>query len=360
MNKVELQTYLDGIANVQGDSFVAETEKIESALFDNEKSKSDRLVRTLSAIGGFLTSIMFTALLFAFEVFNNEVVALILGLIFFGTSLWASSYFKITILETASLGLFLSGVFLTVYGLDSTSDTNSSIYWISISLIILSAITVYFSSSFVFLLFAGLMTIFATYYVIFEYQAFLPILMLIFSVIYIYITYNEARLISKSEIVNTFYNPLKISLILGMIFYFVYRVLQDYDSFSATDIVFQMTITISMIAGIIFITFKLFERFDVSDITFKITVYALIIIALAPTIYFPEVAGSILILLASFYVGHKPGIAISVLSLLFSVMMFYYNIDYTLLVKSFFLIGTGAFFVGAYYLLNRMSEKLNP
>ncbi len=358
MNREELRVFLDEIQTTQGENFAAEEAKIEAEMFDPAKAKSDRLVRNLSGLGGFITSILFVALLFAFELFENEMVSIVFGAVFFGIAIWANSYFKITVLETAALGLYLSGGFLFVSGLNDLFAGENSRYIISAILILISAITIYFSRSFVMLLFAFLTIVGSIITMTYDSEILFPLVILAFGASYLMIFFNESKLISKSEVYIESFIPLQISLILGMIFYFIFKSVSTLKpEFTPTEELMQTITAVLFMFGSMFVIYRTTQLFKFKNFVFQIALLAATIAAMLPELHFPEITGSIFLILTSFYFGHKTGIALSILSFIFVMTVFYYVLDYTLIQKSYILLATGAVMVGAYFGLQILYQK---
>jgi len=58
-------------------------------------------------------------------------------------------------------------------------------------------------------------------------------------------------------------------------------------------------------------------------------------------------------LVVSFYSGHRAGIAIGAMALVYFVILFYYDLHLTLLTKSVILMVNGALFLGGYFLIHK-------
>jgi len=65
------------------------------------------------------------------------------------------------------------------------------------------------------------------------------------------------------------------------------------------------------------------------------------------------VPGALLVMLTSFYIGHRTSFIIGLLALIYFVVLYYYDLQFTLLQKSGLLVLTGALFTGGYLLLQK-------
>ncbi|RYZ48982.1 MAG: DUF4401 domain-containing protein, partial [Sphingobacteriales bacterium] len=73
-----------------------------------------------------------------------------------------------------------------------------------------------------------------------------------------------------------------------------------------------------------------------------------ITVLLLPFLYFPSVPGSLLIILVSVHTRNRTGFAIGVLSFLYFISVYYYDLNLTLLMKSVILFSSGLLFLGSY------------
>jgi uncharacterized membrane protein len=76
-------------------------------------------------------------------------------------------------------------------------------------------------------------------------------------------------------------------------------------------------------------------------------------LVLLPTILAPSVPGALLVVLSSFYIGHRTGFWVGLLALAYFLVLYYYDLNMTLLAKSGVLVLTGSLFLAGLYLLNR-------
>jgi uncharacterized membrane protein len=80
----------------------------------------------------------------------------------------------------------------------------------------------------------------------------------------------------------------------------------------------------------------------------KTTIYALSFVLLLSTAMSPAIAGALLIILLAFMVNHKTGFAVGIISFIYFVSQFYYDLGYTLLLKSILMFSTGVLFMLIY------------
>jgi len=77
---------------------------------------------------------------------------------------------------------------------------------------------------------------------------------------------------------------------------------------------------------------------------------------LVSTIFSPSISGAMIIVLLSFLVNYKTGLAIGIISLIYFISQYYYDLNFTLLTKSIILFSSGIVFL-LFYLFT--TKKLN-
>jgi hypothetical protein len=66
---------------------------------------------------------------------------------------------------------------------------------------------------------------------------------------------------------------------------------------------------------------------------------------------------SLLIVFVSFHTGHKTGLVAGILLLIYALGQFYYNLHFTLLVKSYMMLGTGILFLIAWFVFKKKLKQ---
>ena len=98
------------------------------------------------------------------------------------------------------------------------------------------------------------------------------------------------------------------------------------------------------------------KRIEIEALKDKILIYALTSLVLIPLLFAPFILGVIVLILISFLVNYKTGLVIGILSIVYFISRYYYDLDFTLLTKSILLFVSGIIFLLLYILTNK---KLN-
>ena len=80
-------------------------------------------------------------------------------------------------------------------------------------------------------------------------------------------------------------------------------------------------------------------------------IYALSLLTLLTTILAPAISGSLLIVLLAFKVNYRTGFVMGLIALVYGIGQYYYDLQFTLLVKSIMLMASGALFLLFYFYL---------
>jgi len=72
-----------------------------------------------------------------------------------------------------------------------------------------------------------------------------------------------------------------------------------------------------------------------------------------PTAFSPVILGILLIILLSFLVNYKLGLSVGILTFIYFICQYYYDLNYTLLTKSILLFSSGILFLIFYIFIHK-------
>jgi len=168
-----------------------------------------------------------------------------------------------------------------------------------------------------------------------------------------YLSVNEPFFISKSTFTNGAFRPVRMGLVLSLIAAFLF--IQHYQRFEIT-INHVWVASFFLLVCNFYAVFKILQIVGLTTLNRQWLVYGSLGIMLAPTFYTPPIAGAILIMLLSFYLGHTTSFGLGVVALIYFVTWFYYDLELTLLVKSLILMITGGLFIAGYGGLQKITK----
>ncbi|MEX0362988.1 MAG: DUF4401 domain-containing protein, partial [Allomuricauda sp.] len=89
----------------------------------------------------------------------------------------------------------------------------------------------------------------------------------------------------------------------------------------------------------------------------KTLIYVLSVAVLLPAVMAPAISGAVLIILLSYKINYKTGLAIGIIALIYFVSQYYYDLNLTLLTKSIILFSSGMVFLLFYLFTLKMTKK---
>jgi len=353
MNKKEnIERLIKSIQTIEGESFKVNDHDLFEELKNSEGNKSSLAIKILSIFGGFLATLAFMGFLFIAGLYNSHIGMLFFGVGFIISAIWINKIQDKLITDTLSISLFIIGFGLLITGLTMLNVSDSLI---AIIVLIIAAssllITQNFILSFISILtingcLLGLINILNLFNLIHLYIALNTI-----AVLYIFI--NEAKIITQHNLLSRLYNPIRVglifSLLTGLILLGNKYIIPISDNFIWIS-------SIVLFAAILFMVSKIINVLRVTSTQNKTLLYLLSSLILLPTVMSPPISGALLIILLSFYINYKTGFAIGILSFVYFIGQFYYDLNFTLLTKSILLVSSGILFVIFYLIINK---KLN-
>ena len=161
---------------------------------------------------------------------------------------------------------------------------------------------------------------------------------------------NEAKIITSNNKLSKLYNPIRIGLIFSLLFGLIVIGIKDLIPISQNYIWMSSVIIVFII---MFLVKTITEITKIETLKNKLLIYSLSVLILIPTVFSPSISGAILIILLSFLVNYKTGLVIGIVSLIYFISQYYYDLNFTLLTKSIILFSSGIVFVLFYLFTNK-------
>lgn len=345
---------LDYIRLLEGDNFKCDEKAIYEEYSTRGENKSSLVIKTLSIFGGFLATLAFLGFLAIAGLYNSEFGLLIFGIGFIISAIWLNKVYDKLIIDTFSISIYVIGFGLLAFGL-SGMNVDENIIAILISLIalisiiitqnfILSFISVLaISGSFLFLIFSN-----NSYDLIHLYVA-------INTVILAYLFLNEAKIISSNKRLSQLYNPIRIGIVISLLFGLISIGKRHLIPISQNHIWLS---SIVMILVTMYLVYSIIKINEINTVKGKVMIYTLSVLILVPTLLSPSISGAIVIILLSFLVNYKTGLAIGIISTIYFISQYYYDLNFTLLTKSIILFVSGIIFL-LFYLFTTKNISTN-
>ncbi|NDK57188.1 DUF4401 domain-containing protein [Pontibacter fetidus] len=344
----KLQRVLQTIAHEEGNSFTYDAAEIETEARYSSSRYTNLPIKLLTIFGGFLATLFFMGFLFSTGLYNSTVALLVFGVAFIVGSEVISRLRHDLLLDAVSVSLNITGYLLFGMGV---SELNSDVT-LALLLAGIAAIFIVVSGSMVLLFLATLVFwgSLVSLPLIFEMPELLYVHVGVMAAILVYLSLHEARLIAQHPRLNKLYAPVRI----GSVFSFIgLLILLAHHTLLPEKLEYLWVASLLLIVALLVVLRRIMHDNGVTDSKTQTIVYTCCIALLAPTILTPSLAGALLVVLASFYIGHHLSFIVGLLALGYFIILYYYNLQLTLLAKSGILVLTGCLFLGGLYLLNR-------
>jgi len=342
-NKEDIKELLDYFQNTEDNPLKFDEEAIFSAYQKNSDNQS-LPIKILSVFGGVLASLAFLGFLFIAGLYTSDLGLLVFGGIFIAVSIWINKKYDRIIIDTVSVSSFIIGFILIGLGLDQlkVNEDIISIIFIIIAFSSLSIVQNYILSFVSVLIINGsILTLIISnnaYNLIHFHVSVLALTIVLFFV-------KEAKIITINKTFSKLYNPIRIGLIFSLLSGLVFLGKRGILPVS-TDYIWISSIII--ISSIVYLISTLFNLLHIIESKHKISIYIFTLLTLLPTALSPAISGAILIILLSFMVNYKTGLAIGIISFIYFISQYYYDLNFTLLTKSILLFLSGILFIGLY------------
>jgi len=350
MDKLKnIKEILESIHLLEGTQFECDENTILEEYKKQGENKSSLAIKILSIFGGIIATSAFLGFLAIAGLYNSEEGLLIFGIGFIITAIWLNREYDKLIIDTFSISIYVIGFTLLVFGLlEMDVDKN----FIAVLIIMIALCSLFIIQNYI-LSFISVLTINASlltliisndlYNLIHLYIAFNTILLT-------YCFLNEAKIITSNNKLSKLYNPIRIGLIFSLLFGLIIIGIKDLIPISQNYVWLSSVI---MVFIILFLVKTITKITKIETLKNKLMIYSLSVLILIPTVFSPSISGAILIILLSFFVNYKTGLVIGIVSLIYFISQYYYDLNFTLLTKSIILFSSGIVFILFYLFTNK-------
>lgn len=356
-NKQEILNKIELLSKGNEPNFQININDTMAAYQHLEENRSNLTIKILSILGVILSVLSFLGALFLLNILNDKLNLIICGSIFLILSLYCIKKYNAIIIDTASIAFYIVGGWMLIYGFD-IHDLN----YIFILCFIISLCTLLIVQRYLLSLLNILCIIYSIIALINHNDQNLLFITLINAILIIALIYflsHEAAVLSKRNLISTIYNPLRLGLILATVVTTAFIILSHYETNEQVNNTSFALYILSVLYALatLWVVYKITSKFEITKSKVLFPTYALLILMLGSTVINPGIACSILLILICFNYQYRIGLSIGLISLLLSLWHFYYNLNFSLLVKSLILIISGLLFLAIYFVIN--SNKIN-
>ena len=352
-----LSELLHEITQEQGESFTYDGAGIEQEAQQGSLRISQLAVKVLVILGGLLGASTFLGFLVAAGLYNSPVAMAVLGVILLAGAEWLIRNNKESAADSIGVSFNIIGYILLAVGVgqmvEEIMDSGTAV---ALVLACAAALLMLISHSSICTFLAVLVLSNSLLGLLFIHKVYNIAhgLIVLQAAILTFMSLNEAKLIAQSTALNAKYSPVRMGVIFSLV---ITLALFVHQKFLSTAIGHFWVSGLFLSGCLLYLLYKVLQDTSITNIKTKAAFYTCCLLILAPTVIAPSVPGALLILLSSFYIGHRPGFWVGLLALVYFVILYYYDLNMTLLAKSGVLVASGLLFLVGFFLLNKFLKS---
>lgn len=350
MSRLErITSLIENIKSREDASLLIDENKLMQELNQTENDES-LSVKILSIFGGLAASSAFVSFLFAVRWVENAISSILLGIVFWLLSILLIEKYNKTILYTIIASMFFVGLLLLGIGLDKWHINDNLFYGCFMLIGVVSIILTQNSL----LVFCSVLLVTGNVFALLlnnQYYQLVPFYTSIVAVLVTYFYLNESKIISISNKINKRYLSVLAALLVS---YLVLLGSITIRQLFPVLLEYKFVVSIVHVCCILFVIFSI-QKF----LNFKPTkvIYFALGMLVIPSFFVPAVSGALLLILIGFYINHKATVVLGIITGIYFMAQFYYDLNYTLLTKSIALMLSGAIFCFAYFLIHHKQSS---
>lgn len=346
MGKLEhIKGLLADIQNTEGENFVVNKTNLVQALDKYDKDNASLIIKVIIILGAIFGSSSLLGFIFVTDISRTPTGMIMVGVGLIVLAVFLINASKILIFETSLIAMLFYGGLILGIGLTEfkSNESLNCLYFLLAALFVLlfskNSIQLFFAILVMNSSLISLIHLHKISYLLHVYHSLLVVGM-------VFVFLNEARMLTANSFMARLYNPLKSGLIISLL---ISLFIISTKNFITVDTNYPWLSSLAPILAILFLLQNLLKELGIQETYMKAIVFLISLLILGLTAIFPAIAVAILVILLCFKVNYKTGFAVGILSLIYFIVQFYYDLDYSLLVKSELMIVSGLLFGGFYF-----------
>jgi uncharacterized membrane protein len=337
----------------EGSKFEFNEASILEVYRNQGENKSSLAIKVLSIFGGFLATLAFLACLAIMGLYDSPTGLFIFGLGCIIAAIWINKAFDKLIIDTFSISIYVSGFLLFAFGLSEMSIDNTIV---AALVAIIAFISLIITQNFI-LSFISVITISSCLLIMIlsnDAYSLIHVYIAVFTVLLAYLFLKEATIISQNKKLSKLYNPIRIGLVISLIMGLITVGKRGLIPLPHNDIWISSVVILLVLLYVIHLIIKMNQ---IEAVKRKVLMYVLSSLLLLSTLFAPAISGAITIILLSFLVNYKTGFYIGIISLIYFISQYYYDLNFTLLTKSILLMSSGVVFLLLYLFTSKTTSR---
>ncbi len=338
MDKVtSIKVLLDKIREQEGVQFECDEEAILNTYKTKDEHTASLAIKLLTIFGGFLATFTFLGFLTITGLYNSEFGLLFFGILFLFAAVRLHKVYNKLIVDTFSISMYVIGFALLSTGL-SQLNIDENLIALLIGGIAFGCL--FINQNYILSFISTLLIGGSCMFLILNSNAYdlIHLYIAVNTLVLVYCFLNEAKIISSHKKGLQLYNPIRIGLIGTLLFGLIAIGKRDLIPITENRIWLSSVV---MILVTLYLVHMILKINGVTSVKSKASVYVMSGLVVACTLFSPSISGAIVILLLSFLVRYKTGVVIGIISMLYFISQYYYDLSFTLLTKSVMLLVSG-------------------
>lgn len=310
------------------------------------------IIKVLSVLGGLAATVAFILFLFVTGLYDSALALIISGSAFIVAAVFIQNKLDTVLVDTICVSAYLVGFVLLGMGMSEQTLDFNVILWL---LLLISLLTLFFIKNYMLSFVSVLLINGFIYALLYNNNLYgsihfqVAILAFLLALLFL----KEAKIATMRNLISRIYNPFRAGVIVSFIAALfmisksgIFAFFTSFISISTVVIISSIVYLLSKVCKLLLITSKMQKLF----------VYMITIILLLPTILYPLISGAILLMLLSFLHNYKTGLVIGIVTFIYAISQYYYDLNLSLLTKSILLFVSGILFLLLYLFTHK---KLN-
>ncbi|WP_299984498.1 DUF4401 domain-containing protein [uncultured Pontibacter sp.] len=345
---IQLETLLHEIVQEQPD-FSYDEAAIKAEVAHSTSLLKRWPVKVLTILGGLLAMGTLMGAIAGTQLLSSGMAMLQLGVILLIVAEIVIRMKQDTTTDALGIAMNITSYVMLAFGTGQLTDDTTSV---AVVLGIAAVLVLIFSKSAVCVFISVLVLNGSLLSLIFLHKVYnlSHALIVVLAALLTFISLYEAKLLAMSRRFALVFGPVRMGLVFSLI---ITLVLFVHQKLLSTNITHFWLSGLFLIGCLLLLLHRVLRESGMKDKKTLTIFYTCCSVVLLPTVLAPSVPGALLVVLSSFYIGHRTGLWAGLLALAYFLVLYYYDLNMTLLAKSGVLVLTGALFLGGLYLLNR-------
>ena len=316
----------------------------------NKGNTAPMIVRILSIAGGLMAAATFMFFLAIADILDSEYVSTAFGVILIIGSLWVNRFVVNIVLDTLSISMYGIGFLLVMVGVVGMGVEEDFVAVLAMMMAIgsFSALRSKVLAFITVLIFNGAFMALALQH---ELYVLVQVYVLYHLIVLFFLYMEESTIILWDEKWAKLYRSVCSGFILSLLPALFLLMQPDLFSIEINHVWMTSLLNIGLI---LFVILKIMRSYDPVQGRYRPLIFVLSLAALIPLVLAPGVIGCLFIILLTYYGTHKTGFVIGALSFIYFIVQYYYELSFTLLVKSGILFLSGVLCLIAFIIVNKI------